>query len=236
MNKKTRSSVLLSAVLIAAPAFAEEPYNAAVFTGFDVNEGGWGTYIGTVYALNGDLGTSGWTATAILGYSEFADSSVLPSSSSKTLTGSALLGYLWHSPNFYTTLSFGVDIIDNTESPWTGSPTAGTKVGAVAQVGFETTENNTFYFNGFGTFMTANERVYSQLRAGYRGSQHAYGLEGVYSDERGSKETTKMGLFLSGIPVGKSELGISAGYFDERGTSASDGMYMAVEFSVPVRF
>ncbi len=210
--------------------------SAELFTGVDANRNGGGAYAGFVYAFNGDIDTSGWTVASVFSYSIFKDSSVIPTATASSTGAVFTFGYQWHTPDYFLTLALGADVIDNVESPSTGSPTEGRKFGGVAQIGFETKATNAMYLNGFGVYHTANERTYLQLRAGYKTDSYAYGLEGVYANELGSDGGVTLGAFVSGIEFGQGKLGFSIGGLNVRDSNIFDGAYVAVEYSIPLGF
>ncbi len=235
LSRNVLSAGVLLAVFAAAPVAAQN--QSIVFGGADVTENGRGAYLGVATAFNGDLGKqSGWTTTTIIGYSKYSDDSVSPTSESTSTTASVLLGYNFVHPDWYATLSLGVDYVNNEDDPSSNSPAEGEKTGAIAQISYESKRENAFYIGGFGTYMTANERSYTQLRAGYKKPSITFGLEAIHASELDSNPVSGMGVFLSGIALGSGEIGLSAGYFDERGGTSGDGGYFAMEYSVPVRF
>ncbi len=217
----------------AGAASAQTADNTVFFTGVDAVSNGVSGYGGFVYALNDDVTTTGWTVSGNFGWSRNWDNSVSPSSKSNSVSASVLLGYQWHTPDLYLGLSLGADYINNTESPSTGSVTEGRKTGYVVQAGFETKRERAVYLQGFATHLSANNRNYAQLRAGYRATKYVFGVEGVFSDEMDSSPVTRVGLFVGDIPFGKGGFGVSAGYQNDRGSSVNDGAYVSVEYSIP---
>lgn len=227
------SIVVTVALASVGGAAAEDAENTVVYFGGDGVRNGVGVYGGFTYALNGDIATSGWVISANMGYATFWS----PGSTSYTFDASVLLGYQWHTPDYYLALNLGGDFISNVDTPPTAGPAMGQKVGVIGQVGFETKASEAIYLSGFGAYATANQRIYGQVRVGYQDANYyTYGVEGIYGNELGSSPVTRIGVFVGGIEVGPGAVGVSVGYLDEWGSTVNDGAYLAVEYSVPLRF
>ncbi|MCR8548666.1 cellulose biosynthesis protein BcsS [Salipiger sp. P9] len=223
------ATTALSLTLAVTDARADDTLDTVLFTGIDGYDGGAGIYGGFVTALNGDITASGWTLSANLGYSQSWGSF----SDTDSTGASVLLGYQWHTPGYYASLALGVDVIENTEDPDTGARNNGTHTGYILQAGFQTKSVDALFFQGYGAYLSANERLYTQLRSGWASEKMTFGLEAIYADERDSAETVRYGLFVSDLPLGNGSFGISAGYHDDRG-SDDDGAYIAFEYSIPL--
>lgn len=222
----------LVALLSGGAVSAQNADNTVLYFGLDRVRNGTGAYGGFVYALGGDTSATGWTITTNLDYSHFSSTG----STTDTYGGSVALGYQWHTPDFFFTIGLGADVIDNTDTPPSGSPLEGRHVGGILQIGFETKAQDAAYFMGYGAYASALERSYTQLRLGYQSTSLTYGIEAVYADELASMAVARLGVFIGGIQLGNGYLGLSAGYEDELGATANDGAYVALEYSIPLRF
>lgn len=157
-----------------------------VFTGFGGRDNSWYTYAGSVYALNGDLNSSGWFARAQIGGGQYSyQSQAIQGRVRGTLFDASLgFGYKhyfdqdWSLSGYvgphYRTRDLNVpDPLSNV--------TDSDKVGAL--VGLEFTGfSGPIYFNGIGQYSTIENSVWSRLRVGYDFSSVniIVGPEGLY--------------------------------------------------------
>jgi len=205
-------------------------YWGADFTYGNSDRNGIGVDAGFVTALNGDLGTAGWTIGGNLGLSHSEDIG----SETDSIYGTLLLGYIWPGQGHYFTMAGGLNVVNNDETP-SGGVTDGSTAGAIVQYGFETTREMAFYAQSYGSYSTANDQVYVHAKVGYKTSQLRFGPEFTVSDDRGSKPTLRYGAFVGDIPLGKRvSMSISAGYQQELEPGTADRFYAAVGFSVPL--
>lgn len=231
------------ALLVAGPALAadddtgedlvaEQVFDTVIYWSGDFNYSrsnryGYGADAGFVTALNGDIGTSGWTFTGNIGLSRSVD----PGSSSKSFAGSLLFGYQWNAPDYYVSVAAGGQYINNNETPG-GGPTDGDKLGAVFQYVFETNRVDAFYLQSFGAASTAYDQLYFHAKAGYKTATLRFGGEFSAFDDEGSRPTLRYGAFLGDIPLGENvSMVVSVGYQHELDRSVSDGVYATLGFS-----
>ncbi|MFN0263239.1 cellulose biosynthesis protein BcsS [Tepidamorphus sp. 3E244] len=235
------SAVVLAALLASAPvsaadkltAYADSTYDTVVYGGVDFSransqQNGFGADAGFVTAVHGDISVSGWTVSANIGASQSND----VGTDTDSVYGSALVGYQWHSPQYYFALNAGVHAVDNDESP-SGGSTDGSEVGAVFQYGFET-KGGMYFVQSYGSFSTAYDQVYAHAKVGVRGSHFTYGAELTVFDEQDSDSTIRYGAFIGEIPLGNFRVGVAAGYQQEQDPASDDGFYATVQFSVPL--
>jgi len=236
-----------TAVLLAGAANAADSFNhqrmgspepvidSVIYWGSDLSYGNSGRYglgvdAGFVTALNGDLGIEGWTLTGNLGLSRSVDLA----SRTNAAYGSVLLGYLWPMDGYYFSLGAGVNVINNNQTP-PGGPTDGSKIGALIQYGFETTQTNAFYTQSYGSYSTANDEIYFHAKAGYKNATLRFGPEFTLSDDNGGQPTLRFGGVVGDIPLGdKVKMSISAGYQRDLNPGVADRFYTMVGFSVPL--
>jgi hypothetical protein len=234
-------AVLLPAMASAADAtlYARMDDNAVhdtvVYWGADFVhhndvKNGYGLDAGFVTALNGDIGTSGWTLTGGMGFSR-TDDSVFDSNS---FYGSLLAGYQWHAPGYYFSLSGGANFVNNNESP-PGGVTDGAAVGAIVQYGFETKKVDAFYVQTYGAYSTAYDQIYFHAKTGYKTPNLRFGPEITVFDEKATRHTLRYGGFIGDISITESlSMVVSAGYQQELEPGAKDGLYAAIGFSIPL--
>lgn len=208
--------------------------DTVLYWGFDLSRAsssqyGLGADVGFVTALNGNIAVSGWTMSANLGVSR----SVHSPAETDSITGSVLLGYQWHTPQYYLALNAGVHVVNNDDNP-PGGITDGTDVGAIVQYGFETKAANALYLQSYGAASTAFDQLYLHAKLGYNTGTLKYGAEFTASDDEGSSATFRYGGFIGGIPVGSLSMVVSAGYQAETQAGKSDGFYTQLGFSVPL--
>ena len=221
---------LLEQRMAPNPTIDTVVYWGADFTYGNSDRNGIGVDAGFVTALNGDLGSGGWTISGNLGLSRSEDIG----SDTESVYGSLLLGYIWPGQGYYFTAAGGVNFVNNDETP-PGSVTDGSSVGAIVQYGFETTRSNAFYAQSYGSYSTANDQVYVHAKVGYKASRLRFGPEFTVSDDKGSRPTLRYGAFVGDITLGeKVSMIVSAGYQQELEPGTADRFYAAVGFSVPL--
>ena len=232
---------VLPATATAADATLEGPadntskHDTVIYWGTDFarNSDGkkdYGAGAGFVTALNGDIGTSGWTLTGNIGGSKTEN--VL--FSSKSIYASALIGHQWHAPGYYFTLGGGVNYINNDETP-SGGVNDGSKVGAIAQYGFETKKVDAFYMQSYGAYSTAFDQTYLHAKIGYKTPVLRFGPEITFFDEKTSQSTLRYGGFIGDISITESlSMVVSAGYQHELEPGVEDGFYATVGFAIPL--
>lgn len=191
---------------------------------------GYGADTGFVTALNGDIGSTGWTLGGNLNLSR----TTAPLSSTDSFGASLLLGHQWHAPGYYFSLAGGVNYVHNDETPG-GGPTDGDKVGAIVQYGIETKNVDALYLQSYGAYSTAFDQVYFHAKAGYKTPGLRFGGEFTAFDDKGSRPTLRYGAFVGDVPLGGGlSMVVSAGYQQERDPGKRDGFYTTVGFSVPL--
>lgn len=206
--------------------------NMVIYWGADAYKSGYGVDAGFAYALNGDILSSGWVLSANMGYAYSFDRASSPRSSTKALSGSALIGYQWQTSDYYIATYLGADFVNNDENPVGTSD--GFEAGVMGVLGFETKRQNAPYVEVNAAYSTANDRMYGRLRGGYKTNQLKFGAEFTAYDEKNSDEAFRYGAFVGDIPVGKMSMTVSGGYHDDQSTSANSGYYGQIEFSVPL--
>jgi len=193
---------------------------------------GIGIDAGFATAINGNLSSSGWIISGNTGYSHTKDAG----SKTNSFYTSALFGHLWQMPDYYLSLSGGVNFNNNDETP-SGGKTDGSKVGAVLAYGFETKSVDALYVQSYGSVSTVYNQLYLHGKLGYKTASFNYGGEYTFSDDKGSKATHRFGGFIGDISIGeKVTMGVSAGYQHSREPGDKDGAYATIAFSMPISF
>lgn len=213
----------------------DDKIDTVIYWGIDYARNGgrksdYGVGAGFVTALNGDMGVSGWTVTGNIGGARTDDAAF----DTKSLYASALVGYLWHTPNYYFTLAGGVNYINNDETP-PGGANDGAEVGAIAQYGFETKKVDAFYMQSYGAYSTAFDQTYVHAKAGYKTPDLRFGTEFTYFGETTSRSTLRYGGFIGDISITDSlSMVISAGYQHAMEPDVEDGFYATIGFAIPL--
>ena len=210
-------------------------YDTAIFWGAEASFGRsnrmiYGVNAGFVTAINGDLGTSGWTISGNVGGSR----SKAPLSRTNSLHAALLAGYQWQMPGMYFSVAGGPHYVSNHDTP-RGGPTDGDEFGAMVQYSFETTGSNSLYFQSYGSYSTVFDRKYFQAKAGYKAEAVKFGPEFSVFDEKASRPTLRYGGFVSGIQLTDTlSMTASAGYQQDLDRQDPDGFYAQIGFSLPL--
>jgi len=215
----------------------DRTYDTVIYWGADGSFGpvlnhGYGADIGFATALNGNIGTAGWTVSGSFGLGR----SVSPVFTTDSVNAALLLGYQWQAPGYYVSLAAGLQYVNNTENPG-GGITDGSRLGAIVQYGFETKSENSLYLQSYGAYSTANSQIYGHLKAGYKARQLRFGAEFTVSDDIGSLPVLRYGAFVGNIPLGERlSMVVSAGYQQDLTPATPGRFYTGVGFSVPLSF
>lgn len=144
------------------------------------------------------------------------------------ISGGALVGYNWVSPNWTFALFAGVQAVNTALSPFDpNNGTNGTHVGAKFVGEFYGNPTATTMFSGYASYGTAINDYYTRFKAGVAVARQVFiGPEflalgnAFYNEYRG-------GLHLSGISLGQLTFGLSGGFSSNRVTGS--GAYGIVD-------
>ena len=206
---------------------------AAIDFSNDDNNRVIGGSAGFVTALNGDISAEGWTLTAIGGSSNV--NSFSANSNSGFVAGT--VGHLWQEKDYYFTVGAGAHYINDGGFISDEGDADGDELGAIFQYGIETKPRNSIYFQSFGSYSTALQQQFANVKVGYATSSLIYGGEFIYSDSEDSSGARRYGAFITGISLPKNtNVIISGGYEDDRDLGTDDGFYASIGVSVPISF
>ena len=142
-----------------------------VYTGVGGRNSSWYTYAGTVYAVNGDLESSGWILRSQIGGGQYAYQSAAIQGRVRGTLFDAYLdgGYKQFIDKDWSLTGYvGVHYRDrdlNVVDPFSNI-TSSDKVGAHVGLEFNGAAES-LYFNGIAQYSTVENSVWSRLRVGY---------------------------------------------------------------------
>jgi hypothetical protein len=144
------------------------------------------------------------------------------------VSGGALVGYGWVSPNWTFALFGGAQAVDTYLSPFDpNNATHGTHVGAKFVGEFYGNPNERTMFSGYASYGTANNDYYSRFKAGWAIARQVFlGPEFLALGDRFYTEY-RAGLHLTGVSLGGLTLGVSGGFTSNRVTGS--GAYAIVD-------
>jgi hypothetical protein len=137
------------------------------------------------------------------------------------ISGGALVGYNWVSPNWTFALFGGVQAVNTVLNPFDpNNGTNGTHVGAKFVGEFYGNPTEKTMFSGYASYGTAISDYYTRFKAGFAIARQVFiGPEFLalgnqfYNEYRG-------GLHLSGFTLGQLTFGISGGFVSNRVTGS----------------
>jgi hypothetical protein len=188
-----------------------------VFTGFGGRNSSWYSYAGTVFALNGDINSSGWYLRSQIGGGQYAYSTPAIQGRVRGSLFDADLGIgykQYFGPDWSLQGFVGPHYRDrdlNIVDPGS-NVTSSDKVGARTGLQFTGTPNS-FYVSGIGQYSTVDNAVWSRLRLGYKITPEdvTVGPEGLYFGDKDFDEY-RGGAFVK-FPINDMiELSFSGGY------------------------
>jgi len=137
------------------------------------------------------------------------------------MSGGALVGYNWATPNWSVAFFAGAQAVDTHLSPFDASnATHGTHVGAKFVGEFYGNPTDKTMFSGYASYGTANNDYYSRFKAGYALTRQIFvGPEFLALGDRFYTEY-RAGLHLTGATVGPLALGVSGGFTSNKVTGA----------------
>jgi hypothetical protein len=178
-------------------------------------------------ALDGNLRQSGFLGRGEVvggGYRYDATSAGVTRRINATqISGAALAGYGWVSPNWTFSLFGGAQAVDTYLSPFDpNNATHGTHVGAKFVGEFYGNPTERTMFSGYASYGTANSDYYSRFKAGWAIMPQVFiGPEFLALGDRFYTEY-RAGLHLTGVSLGQITLGVSGGFSSNR-VSGSGG-------------
>jgi len=188
-------------------------YSHKVFTGGEIAQNSWETYLGATWALNHDLSREGilfrvMGAHGQYDYQEncpitgcvYGPALTTPASFEGTMwQGDVMIGYQWIRERFALALFAGVDYITHDISPeHPDNPVSGNEWGFKAGVDIESHRRTGLphYFALEGTYSTAFDTYWLLGRVGANRSGNIFGVEGwLLGDETGNGQ--RLGAFVS---------------------------------------
>lgn len=165
---------------------ALDPHGNVIFAGLDVREYSWYTHLGYMYALNGDLGTSGLFLRAFSGLGEYEyDQRALANSEvqGRIFDADLSLGYRYLTGNFVIGGFAGLHVHDlNLFDRDPTNPGGGTDFGA--RFGLDVTgTTGPIYWSAIGQYSTVEQAIWSRARVGYTFGKVIVGPEVVYLED-----------------------------------------------------
>lgn len=198
-DMKTIATLLASASLALAASAGDakapaknpitpviDPHANVVFAGLDMREYSWYTHLGYMYALNGDLGTSGLFVRAFSGLGEYEYRQrglSNPEVGGRLFDADLALGYRYVTGNWVIGGFAGVhlhdfDLFDSDPT----NPGEGTDWGA--RFGLDITgTTGPIYWSAIGQYSTVEEAIWSRARVGYMFGRVTVGPEFVYLED-----------------------------------------------------
>jgi opacity protein-like surface antigen len=182
------------------------------YAGIDVAKNIWTVYSGGLMALNGDLTRNGLVARTFGWYANVDGST----GDAKDRATDVMLGYLHYFGSVSAIGYVGMEVRDvKSTTPGVVTPYKETETGFKVALEVESGDKDPFYFAFDGSYSTAFDTFYGQLRLGYNRKGTKFGPEGEIWKETGDL-TSRLGGFLA-FPVNlapnlPAELSLSSGY------------------------
>jgi opacity protein-like surface antigen len=182
------------------------------YAGIDVAKDIWVVYSGGLMALNGDLTRNGVVARTFGWYADVDGSA----GDAKDRATDVMLGYLHYFGSASAIGYVGMEVRDvKTSTLGLVTPYKETETGFKVALEVESGDNDPLYFAFDGSYSTAFDTFYGQLRVGYNRNGTKFGPEGEIWREKGDV-TSRLGAFLA-FPVNlapklPAELTLSSGY------------------------
>lgn len=150
--------------------------------------------------------------------------------------GSGMVGYEFVQGKTSILLATGLDYVTGSSNPPiatgnTSNPVPGTTFGSKSLVELYSTPTDKTMVEAEGSYSTAFREYYEQFQVGYAalGPEIYIGPEAIFLGDENYDEY-RFGAFVSGIKIGKVELGFSGGYLRDR--AQGSGYYVGSDFYV----
>ncbi len=230
--------------LAVAQDEAEHVTSVYTFSGADWAKNSSSYYTGALISLQRNFGKDGFVLRVLGQYGDFEyDEITVPGGQvdGDMHGGDVMIGYQFTRGFVTATIYIGVDYLDYDLSP--DVPTEiirGDEVGFKVAGDLETSTETPLFVSINGSYSTAFETYYAQLRLGYNTRRFAFGPEGAVSGDE-SGDIQRLGGFATFrfnlTPVNESEITVYAGHqFADDGdgpdASGDEGTYGGVSFSV----
>jgi opacity protein-like surface antigen len=191
------------------------------YAGIDVAKDIWTVYSGGLMALNGDLTRNGVVARTFGWYAN-VDGATGDATDRAT---DVMLGYLHYFGSVSAIGYVGMEVRD-VKASTADTLTKETETGFKVALEVESGDKDPFYFAFDGSYSTAFDTFYGQLRLGYNRNGIKFGPEGEIWKETGDL-TSRLGGFLA-FPVNlaprlQTELSLSSGYQWVKDDNAANG-------------
>ena len=168
---------------------ADHTYKVVSINGVDVSDDAWSIYSLSIFALNGDFDRDGFMFRALGVYGDYSigNNRGVPGTDVDVndRLGDVMIGYQKVFNRFTATGYVGYEIRDIDASPLRRYDTLhGTKSGFKVAFDVESKDDEKLYFALDGSYSTAFDSVYGQVRVGYNAGSVIIGPEGwVFSDD-----------------------------------------------------
>jgi len=222
-----RHAFFAAAALIAStlPAFADgmdkrnpamenyygPTYSHRIFTGGEIAQNSWETYLGATWALNRDLSREGilFRVMGAHGQYDYQENCPAPGVCAygvdpthfegKMWQGDVMIGYQWIRERFDMALFVGADYISHDITPFhLVNPVRGNEWGLKVGIDLESHRRTGLphYFALEGTYSTAFDTYWLLGRAGLNRGGNIFGIEGwLLGDDTGNAQ--RLGAFVS---------------------------------------
>jgi hypothetical protein len=241
---KTTHALALILVLAAVPAhagpsdtkeltpvLASNPGpSGVVFTGINDRASALYTYLGTVYALNGKLDSSGWFLRAVVGGGQYSygDPAIQGRVRGYLFDSTAGIGYKYVQPNWSVAGAVGPNFRDkmlNVVPPGDGEAD---RVGAEFNLDLYAMTGRVVW-SGLGEFSTVDTSTWDRVRVGYQFDPMKITVGPEFSfcrDKYGGPndfDEYRVGAFVSVNVTDRFGVSLSSGYADYSDQSGSSG-------------
>jgi len=183
-------------------------------------------------AVDGDLGKSGFVARGevvggVYNYNA-TNAGVTQRINATQISGGALVGYGWVSPNWTFMALGGAQVVSTQTTPVDpNNATRGTHIGAKFAAEFYGNPTANSMFSGYASYGTANNDYYSRFKAGYAVANRVFvGPEFLALGDRFYTEY-RAGLHVTGVSLGQLALGVSGGFSSN--SVAGQGVYGIID-------
>jgi hypothetical protein len=184
-------------------------------------------YVDALVAPAGDLDKSGFRLQ--IGSEGWTYHQIRDQQDSHGLHGEAslLVGYSWESESYSLLIMAGPDLQEG-EAGNRASGSTSTSAGLKSSIELNAQPTHSTSFNAQGIYSTASNYFYSQIEVGYALAHDFYvgpvvGLAADYSlGGQATGAEGRVGLGVSGIKIGRTEVGLDAGYSQSLLSAESD--------------
>ena len=233
----------VAAFAIAATAHAGEqaPPPAAsvgdIFTGLNVREDAWYSYLGANYALNGDKSTDGFLLHGMFGYGGYEYDTLLGGVDADLTELDLGIGYQWFTSGHRISLIGAYNYVDHDLS---GAPadiaandSEGEESGFKAKVDIWNTDASEYLYGITATYATSNDDYWTRALVARNMGCYFLGPEVIFQGNE-EYEEYRVGLAVAGLKLGCADVGLSVGYAwadPDQGTSDQDSLYGTIHLS-----